>query len=65
MISSIQISTLYKHKKLSTAGDSYNCHHRHAKYLIVGLSLCNSNHNYDGLGNRTAALILNTSAILK
>ena len=37
------MSTLNKHEKLSTATDFFNCSHRYAKYLIVGLSLYNSN----------------------
>ena len=33
----LQISTFNKHKKLSTARDSFNCSHRYVKYFDCGI----------------------------
>ena len=35
----VTITTLNRHKTLSTAKDFLNCSHRNKKYLIVGLKL--------------------------
>ena len=56
LIKQKQIATLNKHEMLLTARDSFNCSHRYAKYLIVGLSLYKSN-----CRNETAALIINNT----
>ena len=39
----LYLVTNKKHKKLLTARDFFNCSHRYAKCLIVGLSLYKSN----------------------
>ena len=66
----VQISSyLINHSKLSEQQEiPFNCSHRYAKYLIVGLSfkqVLTEEYLYYGLGNETADLILNISAILK